>query len=195
VFYLSVCYSGAPADADRVLAPLRKLGKPLSDSIGPKDYVALQRSTDRTDTRNIGTYLKSGFIDDFPGSLRSAIVDGFESDPERYTALFFQHSGGAIGRVAPDATAFPHRSSKFNMLTAVSWDASRDGARHVSYGRRYWSSLEKFTNGFYTNEVAGEAQRVVDENYQGNIGRLTRVKNQYDPTNLFRLNANVRPTV
>ena len=130
-----------------------------------------------------------------PASLPADIVDGFRADPERFTAIFFQQSGGAIGRVASDATAFPHRSSRFNMLSAVRWDITRDGAPHVAYGRDYWARLEKYTNGYYTNEVANEPQRQVDENYQGNIGRLTALKNKYDPTNLFRLNANVKPTI
>jgi len=192
---LEVCYSGPPGDAERLLAPLRKLGKPLSDTIGPKDYVAVQRSGDQRDVRNIGTYLKSGFLDSFPSTLPAAIVDGFQPHPERFTAVFFQQSGGAIGRVPGDATAFPHRASKFNMLSVSSWDVSRDGAAHIAYGREYWSKLEKYTNGYYTNEVANEPQRQIDENYLGNIGRLTQLKNKYDPTNLFRLNANVRPTV
>jgi hypothetical protein len=195
IFEFGVCYSGPPGEAERLLAPLRKLGKPLTDTIGPVDYVALQRSGDVRDARNFGTYLKSGFLDDFPASLPADIVDGFRADPERFTAIFFQQSGGAIGRVASDATAFPHRSSRFNMLSVVRWDVSRDGAQHVAYGRDYWGRLQKYTNGYYTNEVANEPQRQVDENYQGNIGRLTQLKNKYDPTNLFRLNANVKPTV
>jgi FAD/FMN-containing dehydrogenase len=195
IFELGICYSGPPNEAERLLAPLRKLGKPINDTIRPVDYVALQRSGDVRDARNFGTYLKSGFLDDFPASLPADVVDGFRADPDRFTALFFQQSGGAIGRVASDATAFPHRSSRFNMLSAVRWDISRDGAPHVAYGRDYWARLEKYTNGYYTNEVANEPQRQVDENYQGNIGRLTQLKNKYDPTNLFRLNANVKPTV
>ena len=75
-------------------------------------------SSDVRDARNFGSYLKSGFLDDFPASLPAAIVDGFQADPARFTALFFQHSGGAIGRVAKDATAFPHRAARFNMLSA-----------------------------------------------------------------------------
>jgi FAD/FMN-containing dehydrogenase len=195
IFEIGICYSGPPGEAERLLAPLRKLGTPIGDTIGPVDYVALQRSGDVRDARNFGTYLKSGFLDDFPASLPADIVDGFRADPDRFTALFFQQSGGAIGRVASDATAFPHRSSRFNMLSAVRWDVSRDGAPHVAYGRDYWARLQKYTNGYYTNEVANEPQRQVDENYQGNIGRLTQLKNKYDPTNLFRLNANVKPTV
>jgi len=195
VFVFEVCYSGAPAQADRVLAPLRKLGKPVAGELAPVDYVQLQRSGDVTDPRNMGTYLKSGFVDDFSPALAAAVLDGYRPDPNRGTTIFFQPSGGAIGRVAADATAFPHRRSRLNMLTMATWDLPGDGGPHVSYMRDYWSKLLPHTDGYYTNEVANEPQRQVDENYQGNIARLVQLKNRYDPTNLFRLNANVKPTV
>jgi len=195
VFIFNVCYSGPAGDAERVLAPMRKLGTPLAGAVGPVDYVQLQRSHDRTDPRNEGEYLKSGFINDFPPGLVANLFDGFQPDPQRTTTVFFQPSGGAIGRVAPDATAFPHRRSRLNMFAVVTWGLEGDGARHVTYVKDYWAKLQPYTDGYYTNEVAYEAQRLVDENYQGNIGRLTELKNKYDPGNLFRLNANVKPTV
>lgn len=190
---IGVCYSGPAEGAEKLLAPLRKFGTPIADTIKPQDYVALQRSSDRSDPRNEGTYLKSGFISDFKDSMVSALVDGFQPDPERGTIVFFQHSGGAIGRVAVDATAFPHRHSKHNMFAIVSWKLDRDAAPHVRYVKDYWATLEPFTDGFYTVEVGNEAQSIVDANYQGNIGRLRTLKKKYDPGNLFRLNANVEP--
>lgn len=192
-FVFHACYSGPAAGADKAIAPLRKLGTPLKDGIAPVDYVALQRSWDRTDPRNDGEYLKSGFINDFPRTLVDAIAGGFTPHPDRATTVFFQHSGGAIGRVAPEATAFPHRKARANMFAVVSWPMSKDGAPHVGYVKDYWAKLEPFTDGYYTNEVADEAQRYVDANYQGNLPRLQALKKRYDPTNLFRLNANVKP--
>jgi len=194
-FSIHATYSGPADQAERILAPLRKLGTPLRDSIKPVDYVALQRSWDQTDPRNEGEYLKSGFINGFDARLPDAIADGFEPDPDRDTTVFFQHSGGAIGRVAPDATAFPHRRSTNNMFATVSWPLGRDATPHVRYVKNFWSKLETFTDGYYTNEVADEPQRFVDENYQGNFARLQSVKNKYDPRNLFRLNANIKPSV
>ena len=159
----------------------------------PIDYVAIQRSDDHTDPRNEGSYLKSGFIDAFPDKLVRTMLDGFEPNPERGTTVFFQHSGAAIGHVAPDATAFPHRRAKHNMFATVSWALASEPAPHVKYIKSYWDSLEPFTDGYYTNEVADEAQGIVDNNYQGNLPRLRQLKKQYDPANLFRLNANVKP--
>ena len=51
------------------------------------------------------------------------------------------------------------------------------------------------TDGWYTNEIDDQSDRTVNRNYQGNYERLVKVKNRYDPTNLFRLNANIKPTV
>jgi FAD/FMN-containing dehydrogenase len=193
IFLLHTCYTGPAAKADSVLAPVRKLGAPLTGTIGAVDYVALQRSWDQTDPRNEGEYLKSGFINGADARLAPSILEGFEPHPGRGTQILFQHSGGAIGRVATDATAFPHRRSSHNMFAIVSWPLETDAAPHVKYVKDYWATLEPFTDGYYVNEVAEEPQRFVDENYQGNLARLQAVKRKYDPGNLFRLNANVKP--
>ncbi len=192
-FAIQTTYSGPAADAERVLAPLRKLGKPIEDTIKAQDYVAIQRSWDQTDPRNNGEYLKSGFVVGYPAGLVDAVMDGFQPDPVRGTSFFTQHAGGAIGRVASDATAFPHRRSTIEIFAMVSWELAKDGKRHTDYIKDYWSKLLPFTDGYYTNEVADEHQPKIDENYRGNIGRLRQLKRQYDPQNLFRLNANILP--
>jgi FAD/FMN-containing dehydrogenase len=193
VFVIAPVWSGPESGAERAFAPLRKLGTPLADTIKSIDYVALQRSTDRSDPRNEGSYLKSGFIDAYPAELPGTIMDAFHADPKRNTVLFFQHSGGAIGRVPVEATAFPHRRSTHNMLARVTWSLADDAQAHMQYLRNFWSGLEPFTNGYYTVETADEGQRVIDANYQGNLARMRQVKKRYDPMNLFRLNANVQP--
>jgi len=195
VCVVHACYSGPEGHAEKVLAPIYKAGTPIVDGIKPIDYVALQRSWDNTDPRNSGEYLKSGFIDEFPDKLVDTIVRNYETFEDRGTTMFFQHSGGAIGRVPADATAFAHRKSIANMFIVVEWPLTEPADPFIAYGREKWKHFEPFTNGWYTNEVANQAASTVNGNYQGNYERLVRVKNQYDPTNLFRLNANVRPEV
>ncbi|MCH8336594.1 MAG: FAD-binding oxidoreductase [Proteobacteria bacterium] len=194
IIMLHACYSGPADRTDKVLGPIGEFGKPIANTIKPMDYVAIQSSWDDTDPRNDGEYLKSGFTSEITDELVDALVDGFEPHPDRTTQVFFQCSGGAIARVPADATAFAHRYASHSVFTVVSWKPGVDRDPHVRYIRNYWNEVEPYTRGFYTNEVADEAQTVVNANYQGNFDRLLRIKEQYDPTNLFRLNANIRRT-
>ncbi|MEX2526257.1 MAG: FAD-binding protein [Gemmatimonadota bacterium] len=192
----AVCYSGPAGQADGVLAPLRSLGTPMVDGIQGVDYVALQRSGDTDDPRAQGTYTKSGFIEAMTPELMRILVNTFQGHPQRATVLFAQHSGGAINRVLPDATAFPQRNVLANLLCFVDWPFGQDPTEHVRWIQAFWQGVEPHTQGFYVNDLE-EAHSADDVglNYQRNHQRLVAVKNRYDPANLFRLNANVIPTV
>ena len=155
----------------------------------------MQRSGDQSDPRATAGYIKSGFVTEITDDLIDTIVRGFEPHPGRSGSLHFQHSGGIIGRVATDATAFAHRYAKHDCFATVSWPTGEPGDEHVHYVKDYFSTIEPFTHGFYVNDIYDETQPTLSKNYQGNFERLVRVKNKYDPTNLFRLNANVVPTV
>jgi FAD/FMN-containing dehydrogenase len=76
----------------------------------------------------------------------------------------------------------------------VSWNEGADAEPHTKYIKSYWSTIEKFTDGFYTNLGDYETQENMNKNYRGNYKRLVALKDQYDPGNLFKLNANVRPS-
>jgi FAD/FMN-containing dehydrogenase len=194
VIVMEVCFSGPHDEFERAVAPLRSLGTPLSDTLGPVDYDVLQRSGDMTDPRALGIYLKSGFIPALAGDLVSAILDGFPAHPTRSTMTFFQISGGAISRVAPDATAFSQRDVFANLLTASAWRFGDDPSAHMQATREYWNTLEPFTHGFYVNDLEPDhTVAAIQANYRHNHERLVAVKNRYDPTNLFRMNANVKP--
>jgi FAD/FMN-containing dehydrogenase len=195
VAMMHACYSGPMDKADKVLAPLRKAGKPIADTLTKMDYVAAQRSGDDTDPRSTGEYVKSGYVSDIPEKLVAQLEEEFPRQEEFGTTVVFQHAGGAINRVAPDATAFSHRDANAVMLAFVSWPMEESGAEPTRILKEYWSSLTPFTNGWYSNEVSTESNRAISRNYQGNFDRLVEVKNQYDPTNLFRLNANIAPSV
>ncbi len=192
-----VCYSGSASDAERALAPIRKLGTPMADNVRAMDYVGVQKSGDVSDPRARGMYIKSGFVSQFPAALLSTIVDSFKTHPGRLTQLVFVQSGGAIARVPTEAAAFSQRAAQANMLALVGWPSGSDPAEHINWIRQYWAALEPFTRGFYSNDldlnVVSAAQ--VNDNFGKNHARLVSIKNKYDPKNLFRLNANVKPTV
>ncbi len=188
---LHACYSGPVEQAEAVLAPIAKAGKSFQNTIASVDYTAVQQAFDDTEPRVTGQYMKGGFVEKIPTGLIDEMVAGFK--PEFGLFLLFQHSGGAINRIAVDATAFPHRYAVANLVCAVSWPVAESREPYVAYLRKYWSNMQKYTYGWYTNEVGDEKPAIVNSNYQGNYDRLLKVKNQYDPGNLFRLNANIQP--
>jgi FAD/FMN-containing dehydrogenase len=189
------CYSGPRAKAEEILAKIRSSGgKPILDTFVPIDYVALQRSGDSDEPRAIGSYTKTGYVKKISPQLIDAMITGLEPHPERSTTVGFQHCGGAISRVANDATAFPHRDIHATSLLLVDWPAQIDPTKHIAWLKQFWDAILPHTDGFYTNDVIEESQKQIDENYLGNYPRLLALKNKYDPKNLFRLNANVVPT-
>jgi FAD/FMN-containing dehydrogenase len=193
---LSIVYSGPADQAAALLAPIETAGTVVRNTMKAWDYVALQKSGDETDFRANGAYIKSGFVNQITPDLVRDLVETFQPHPGRAIWMALGQCGGAIGRVPYGATAFTNREARHELLSFVGWPISTgDGSEHVAYVNAQWKVLEPYVNGFYVNDVANETQAQIDANYGANLERLVQVKNTYDPTNLFRLNANIRPTV
>ena len=192
---IHLCYSGPEKDASKWVDPIRNAGTAVVDGIKAMDYVAIQQLWDQTDPRATASYMKAGFIAGISDDIIDSLLGGFEPHPARATQAFLFCCGGAIGRVPADATAFAHRYAKHDMFAAASWLSDALPDEHIAYVRQYWTALEQFTKGFYVNDYYEASQETINKNYQGNYDRLVAVKNKYDPSNLFRLNANVVPTV
>ena len=187
-------WSGDPAKAEKYIEPLRKAGTVVYERVQTMDYVAVQRSGDMDDTRAFTGYMKSGFLKSISGDLVDALVDNFEAHPDRATRFGFGQSGGAIGRVANTATAFANRDANYNLMSFVSWKTGENGDEHEKYIKSHWSNVEPFTSGFYVNDEFDQSQEMVHNTYGENLPRLQEIKKRYDPTNLFRLNANIQPS-
>jgi len=196
VVAISGCFFGEFADAERVLEPLRKFGKPAVTRVGPIDYVALQKRNDGNNPHGRKYYSKSGFFNDIGTPLIETLLERLEQPESRGTALLVSPFGGAMGRVSSDATAFFHRDSQFNIELALGWNDAAASAQHVAWGREYWQAVSPFASrGFYVNTEMEPSEQRLRANYGSNYDRLVGIKNQYDPGNMFRLNANILPTV
>ena len=190
-----VCYSGPLQDAERVIAPLRRLGKPHQDELAPLPYVKLQGSAETPGFAHHGFYLKGGFLDGLTPKLIDTVVGYIESAPSDTFDIGFQPANGAIGRVAPTASAYWHRGATHNMHVLGFWKVPGDGAeRNMEWVRHAWAQLEPLTRGYYVN-IADRDQHAaaVRSAYGDNYARLAALKKRYDPNNLFRLNANIKP--
>ncbi len=191
-------YFGPMANLDRVLAPLRKFGKTTSEAVFPIEYVKIQRAADDGfNAPGNRHYSKGGFLRTADDNLIDAIFDNMEPLPGRRFSIGILPMDGAPAQVASDATPWAHRDALYNIDSSSVWalNEAESDARNIAWNRAYWPKLEPFTRGFYVNGLSDQTQAQVNANYGQNYQRLVAVKNQWDPNNLFRLNANVQPTV
>ena len=189
-----VCYSGAPAEGERLIAPLRKLDKALVDTIGVKPYVEVQSSFDAGLPAGHGYYFKSGFIPAITPAMSAEIIEIFADAPPSLMGVPLIHLGGAAGRVKPTATAFWNRDAHHDLAVWATWENPADSAPRVAEVRAFWRRLEHLTKGYYVNTDSPEDERRLRETYGDNYPRLVKIKDKYDPTNLFRLNSNIKPS-
>ena len=127
-------------------------------------------------------------------TLCSSIVESFEASPLDNVAVVFAHVGGAISRVKLGATAFWHREPNHEVILIGSWDEHAGAERTIQSVRGVWKPIEPLTTGYYINHGGyDESERRIRENYGDNFHRLATLKRRYDPLNLFRLNANIKP--
>ena len=187
---INICYSADPKAGEKAIEPLLKFGKPSVNTIKMQDYVTVQKQFDGPPLSQYNSYLKSGFVRELTPGLIDVLVNQLHADETFGTAV--SHFGGAIGDRAPTATAFAHRDANFMVFVSGGWKDSADNDRYRSEVRSRWEKVRPFTSGYYVNLNEGD-QRQTDDNYGPNLARLTELKRKYDPTNLFRLNANVRP--
>ncbi len=191
----SACYCGPVSDAERVVGPLRKLGKPLKDELKPALYTELQGSGDLRGLSPLGGYGKGGLVDSITPTLIDSMVGSAETAPFDNLLMWLQQQGGAISRVRPQDTAYFNRRASHNVGVFEAWTMSaEDTAARTEWVRKTWTQIEPQTHGQYVNLAATDDREArVHAAYGDNYPRLAALKKRYDPNNLFRLNANIKP--
>jgi FAD/FMN-containing dehydrogenase len=192
---LAVCYLGDLAEGERVLAPLRSFGEPLADVVGPMPYTALQSMFDQSYPEGRRNYWKSHFMDDLSDEAIEVVIE-HASRMASPSSFYFEHVGGEINRIGEDVTAFGHRDATFDFAILAAWTDPAEDDEHVGWARDFWTAIEPFSMGtVYVNNLGEESEDRVRAAYTPEkYERLVALKDKYDPTNLFRLNQNIRPS-
>lgn len=191
-------WMGPHAAGEAQLRPLREMGTPVADLVGPMPYRTAQALFDAAFPPGRRNYWKSGFLLNLDDAAIAILVEHFRRAPSPYAGLGVELYGGAIGRVAAGATAFPHRNYLFNLLIFTAWDDPAEDAANMGWARDLWSALQPFAaDGVYVNylgNAAAEGQDRVRAAYGPAIyERLADLKHTYDPTNVFCMNQNILP--
>ncbi|MGH9275995.1 MAG: FAD-binding oxidoreductase [Acidimicrobiales bacterium] len=187
-------YAGSIEDGESALRPLRELGTPAFDGVMPKLYTAHQKMFDPGVPHGNHYYWKSHRLGPLTDDVIDIIVRNGEAITSPLSTVGIFSFGGAMARVPEDATAFPHRDASHDINIVGSWLPDDDGDRHIAWVRGFFADLEPHSRGVYVNFTSDDAAERVHAAYSDDQWtRLTKLKSQYDPTNFFRLNANIPP--
>jgi hypothetical protein len=183
---LNFTFLGPTGAGEKLLQSLHASLKPRSEKARIVDYVKLQRESDGPTLSQRTEYMENGFFNQFTPALVETIL------AER-GAIGVGYVSGAIADIAPAATALAHRKERFEMDVSSDWkpDPAVNEQKRAEI-HKLWDRLRPFTSGFYAN-LASPDQKSIDDNFGSNRPRLQQIKKHYDPENLFRMNANIRP--
>ncbi|HQY30377.1 MAG TPA: FAD-binding oxidoreductase [Thermomicrobiales bacterium] len=192
------CWTGSLNQADATFAPIRKMfGTPALDWVGPIPHPALQGMFDGIYPPGQNWYWKADFVNEIPEEAIARHVEFGQKLPTDGATMHLYPINGAAGRVAKEATAWNYRDANWaEVIVGVSPDPA-DCDRMTQWARDYWAAIHPYTaGGAYVNmmmEPADEGSDRVRNSYGANYDRLVAIKSKYDPTNLFRVNQNIKP--
>ena len=195
IFAFLACYNGPTAEGEIALKPLREFGPPLADEIAEMPYTTLQTTLDNEFPHGLPVYWRSHFAPSLNDDLIDILATEFATVASPLSQILIENAGGAVSRIDPEATAFDHRHSPYNLAFISRWTDPAAADRNIEWTRKAWSAAEPHARGVYVNYLGvGENQDRVRAAYgSAKYDRLSALKRQYDPTNLFRFNQNITP--
>jgi FAD/FMN-containing dehydrogenase len=192
VVFAMLVYAGPVEAGERALAPFRALAAPLADMLKPMRYPELYPPDE-------GDYHPTAvghtmFIDMVDRGTAQTIIDYLQASDAAVRVAQLRVLGGAMARVPAEATAFAHRRSRIMVNLAAFYTGPEDLAVRQAWVAGFAAALQQGDTGAYMNFLGDEGEERLRSAYPGQTWeRLAAIKRRYDPTNLFRLNHNIRP--
>lgn len=182
------------AQAEDQVRPLREFGRPAVDLVQRMPYPAVNTLLDDGFPQGALNYWKSAFLQDASPEAMQVLVDAFAHSPSTMSAIPTVHYHGATSRVAPTATAFPHRGPGYSPTIVAQWQDRTQTQENISWARETFDLLRPYTaDRVYSNNLSADDTGRLHQAYGVNYERLVEIKRRYDPENVFRLNLNIDP--
>jgi FAD/FMN-containing dehydrogenase len=188
------CYSGPLKKAEKIFKPIRKRKAPALDLVGPIPHPALQSMFDPLYPPGHQWYWKADFVREINDDAVALHAKYGSELPTMLSTMHMYPINGAAARVKNNATPWAYRDANWAMVM-VGVDPDPANKEKISaWARDYWTALHPHSaGGAYVNFMMEEGDDRVRATYGKNYERLAKVKKKYDPSNLFRVNQNIRP--
>jgi FAD/FMN-containing dehydrogenase len=193
VIMAMMAYAGEVEAGERAVAPFRTLATPIVDMVKPMRYPEIYKLTEGAEVAEEAA--RSVFLDMVDGGVAEAIVHHLQASSAQMAVAQIRVLGGAMARVPADATAFAHRGRQIMAAVGAVYERPDEAPVQEAWVSAFAAALRQGDLGVYVNFLGDEGEGRIREAYPGSTWeRLAAIKGRYDPTNLFRLNQNVRPT-
>ncbi len=197
VIALATVYDGPADEGEKITQPLRQFGEILLDFSGRMPYRELQTLYDGLFPKGRDRcYWKSTYLKDLDTSTIAEVTKQLATRPSEMTYASIWKFGGAVQRVAADATAFGDRSMPFMFSLDAIWSNAAGDEENINWVRDSWQAIQQFSTGrMYLNFPGlGEGENLVRDAFGlSAYKRLQEVKRKYDPANIYRMNQNILP--
>jgi FAD/FMN-containing dehydrogenase len=194
---LIICYAGSPEEGEGVVRPLQEFGPPEVDLVQPMPYTVVQTLVDPANPPGRRNYWKAENMNELNDEAIDTLVDHAASITSPFSVILIEPKGRAIRRVGENETAIGGRDAAHTLYAFSMWENPSEDETHVAWTRGLMEAMGPFiTPGVSLNFTSDQGQDKVRDFFgrDGKYERLVALKNEYDPTNLFRLNQNIRPT-
>jgi len=181
-------------EAEALVRPIRDVAERIADVLGALPYQALQTLLDPLWPKGIHAYFKAANLARLDDELIQQLGEIHLAAPGPQCEIHLHQMGGAVGRVAEDATAFAERSMPFVLNAVAAWHDPREGEAHTHWARTVIEAASDASTGRAYVNYLGDPDAAQAAYGGETYARLVSLKNDYDPTNVFRLNQNIEPS-
>ena len=193
-FAITGCYAGPAAEGERALAPLRKFDEPLADCSGVRSYTEFQRVLDGDYPDGMRCYWTSLYLDALSASAIDRIAYWADAAPSPLSTVDVWQLGGAIGDTGVEESAFAGRHAPFLLGVETNWEDPRDDDANVEWARDCIADIRGFSDGSVSLNFLEDEDETMRTTFGPTDERLVALTDEYDPTNRFDSNQNVKPT-
>ncbi|MFD1564551.1 FAD-binding oxidoreductase [Haloarchaeobius amylolyticus] len=196
-FAIMGCHSGGVEVGTGELAPLRGLADPLADFSGVMPYADFQRILDEDYPDGMRYYWKSLYLDGITESAIDRITYWADAAPSPLSTVDIWQIGGAITDIGVEESAFAGRHAPYLLGVEANWEDPQMDSANVEWVRDCLDDMRQFSDGSVYLNFPGfleDNDETMETTFGATYERLSALKNEYDPTNLFSLNQNIKPT-
>ncbi|EHK0032087.1 FAD-binding oxidoreductase [Vibrio parahaemolyticus] len=194
VVVLAICYAGDPSEGEKLIAALRDFGDAHGEHVGVQPFAAWQQAFDPLLTPGARNYWKSHNFNSLSEGVIDAAIEYAGKLPSPQCEIFIASLGCAASRPDPESMAYSSRDANYVLNVHGRWDSAEDDQACIAWARDFFTKTKPYASGgAYINFLTQDEAERTEFAYGPTYARLQQIKKKYDPTNLFKMNQNIKP--